>query len=320
MSRIVRPRSGLGRVVVGLPVFALLATLVALVLGLGPVHAQEFGSISGRVRDTNGNPVPGVLVGIFALDQPFSRTDAQGRYTVSGVPVTDAHYQLQLLAPCDDDRSRRVLVEGAETEDFEIGAGAERDDFGNTCRRATPLYEAGSTVVPLSGDDATTQVNLPFSFPFYGVRYSRAFVSTNGFISFTSNSSQFFNSTLPSDFAPPAMIAAYWDDLIVDAQANVRTRLAGSAPNRRFVIEWNNVQFFFSDNEFVRFNFEMVLFENGRILLQYRGIVPFTELHRLRGLSATVGIQNQNRTDGIQRSFNQPYLDDALAIEFNKPK
>lgn len=320
MAGDMRRRGGFGRLLIGLPMYGLVTLLVAWVTGLGPANAQEIGSISGVVRDTDGRPVPGVLVGIFALEQPFSLTDGQGRYTVSGIPVTDAHYQLQLLAPCDADRSRRVLVEGSETENFEIGGGVERDEFGNTCRRARPAYETGTTVLPLSGDDASVAVNMPFAFPFYGGRYNRAFVSTNGFLSFTQNTSQFFNTTLPSVDAPDALIAAYWDDLVVDAESKVRTRSAGSSPNRRFIIEWNDVGFFFGADEFTRLSFEIVLFENGRILLQYRGIDTFIEAQRERGLGATVGIQNQNGTDGIQRSYNQPYLDDALAIEFNAPK
>lgn len=323
MRKVLRPRSGTGRLAVGVPVFGLLLLLTTWVSGFAPAGADTFGSISGVVRDTNGNPVGGVMVGIFALNRPFTRTDAQGRYTITGIPVVDAHYQLQLLAPCDSDRSRRVLVEGTETENFEIGANPERDRFGNTCQRAAPLYEPAVTVLPLSGDDSDTQVTLPFSFSFYGARYSRAFVSTNGFISFTDRASQFFNTTLPSDGAPRTMIAAYWDDLFVDQFANVRTKSAGSAPNRRFIIEWNNVVYCCNpDNDFRRVSFEIVLLENGRILLQYREIDEFfyEETIRERGAGATVGIQNQDGTDGIQRSFNQPYLDNQLAIEFRAPK
>ena len=66
-----------------------------------------------------------------------------------------------------------------------------------------------------------------------------------------------------------------------------------------------------------RLDFEAVLLENGgQIVFNYKNIATDTSFERERGLSATVGLENLEGSAGIQRSFNQPRLDNGLAIEF----
>ena len=74
----------------------------------------------------------------------------------------------------------------------------------------------------------------------------------------------------PGTGTPNAAIYSFWDDLFVDATASVRTELLGSAPNRRFVIEWRNVHFFSDTTR--RIDVNVVLHENGQILTQYRNL------------------------------------------------
>jgi hypothetical protein len=129
------------------------------------------------------------------------------------------------------------------------------------------------------------------------------------------------NGPLPDSTSsrPNAAIYAFWDDLIVDApNASVRTTTGGVAPNRFFVIEWVNARFFFDDpaENIRRVSFEIVLFENGHIVLQYKDISTNSKDLRERGSSATVGIENQAGTAAVQRLFDQPLLDNGLGIEF----
>ena len=81
----------------------------------------------------------------------------------------------------------------------------------------------------------------------------------------------------------------------------MRTQLLGTAPNRRFVIEWRNVTF--SGDDFKkRFNFEIVLHENGVILLQYHNIATDG---RERGNSATVGVEDETGNSAVQFLYNR---------------
>jgi len=164
----------------------------------------------------------------------------------------------------------------------------------------TPGYIEAGTVLPLKGDEGNMQVSIPFLFTFYKVGYARAYVSTNGFLSFTGSSFSYINTSLPTTAVPNGAIYAFWDDLLVDSLASVRTQLLGATPNQQFVIEWRNVTF--SNDTSKRLDFEIVLQENGVILLQYRNIANDG---RVMGNSATIGVENETGTSAVQFSFNR---------------
>jgi len=67
----------------------------------------------------------------------------------------------------------------------------------------------------------------------------------------------------------------------------VLTEVRGTAPKRLFVIEWRNVTFS-SDNYGPRIDFEIVLYETGAILFQYRSI---DDNLLERGRYATIGLK-----------------------------
>jgi hypothetical protein len=80
--------------------------------------------------------------------------------------------------------------------------------------------------------------------------------------------------------------------------------MRGSAPNRRFVIEFRNVHFFEDTSR--RIDFNLVLHENGAILTQFRNIA---DDGRERGNSATLGLENGTGTDALRFSFNETLLE-----------
>jgi hypothetical protein len=181
----------------------------------------------------------------------------------------------------------------------------------------TPNYIEANTVLPLSGNDASLQVALPFPFTFYGTTYNQAYVSTNGYLNFLpgaphNNSSNL--CSLPRSASPNGSIYAFWDDLDVDGQASVRTESLGASP-KRFVIEWRNVTF---NEDFVnRIDFEIVLYETGAILLQYRNIA--LDVPRERGSSATIGLENPAGDAAVQFSCNTSAIEAGeFAIAFGK--
>jgi hypothetical protein len=146
---------------------------------------------------------------------------------------------------------------------------------------------------------------LPFPFRFYGQEYTTAFVSTNGHVTFLALSTSLTNVSLPATATPNAAVYGFWDDLFVDSPtASVRSDVLGTAPNRRFVIEWRNVRFFGDTTR--RIDLNIVLFESGQILTQSRNRA---DDGRERGNSATLGIENATGTVALQFSFNQPVLD-----------
>ncbi|MFD0823721.1 hypothetical protein ACFQ0D_36590, partial [Micromonospora zhanjiangensis] len=176
-----------------------------------------------------------------------------------------------------------------------------------------PFLPADDTVLPLTGDDAVTQVSCPFPVPFYGKTYAGAWVSTNGFLSFAGpGGAQPVNTSVPTAALPNAAVYPFWDDLRVWPDSSVRTALVGVAPNRRFVVEWRNIGHYGSSS--ARLTVEAVLSENGEIAFNYRDLT--TSKPRELGDSATVGIENPTGTAAVQHSYNQPVLVNGTAVVF----
>ena len=259
--------------------------------------------VSGRVRDSGGAAVAGATVSLDDGKQAnplTTTTDANGFYSFASVLKTT--YQATVSAGgCLATVTQQVSVQGPTTLNFTLPQ--RTDAFGYSCAaEATPFTEAAN-VIPLTGDDASTAVPLPFPFRFYGQEYTTAFVSTNGTVNFLALNTTFSNVSIPATGVPNAAIYAYWDDLFHDTSSSVRTELVGTAPNRRFVVEWRNVRFFGDTTR--RIDFNVVLFENGQILTQSRNLA---DDGRELGNSATLGIENATGTVALQYSFNQPVL------------
>ena len=266
-------------------------------------------SVSGRVRNSAGSGVAGATVSLDDGKQAnplTATTDASGFYSFAG--VLKATYQATASAAgCLATVTQQVAVQGPTTLNFTLPQ--RTDAFGYSCvLESTPFTEAAN-VLALTGDDAATSVPLPFPFRFYGQEYTTAFVSTNGNVNFLATNTTVANVAIPATGAPNAAIYSFWDDLLVDASASVRTGLLGTTPNRRFVVEWRNVRFFNDTTR--RIDLNVVLHENGQILTQHRNRA---DDGRELGNSATLGIENATGTVALQFSFNQPALDVEPAV------
>jgi hypothetical protein len=157
-------------------------------------------------------------------------------------------------------------------------------------------------------------VTLPFTVKLYGQSYTTAWVDTNGKVSFVNPGGYAAdNTTLPTTAAPNATAYAFWDDLVVDGSASVRTTVTGTAPNRAYVIEWRNVYIY--GNTSRRLNAEAVFYENGDVAFAYTGLDNSFE----QGSSATVGIENETGTVAFQYSANQPVLVSGNGVLFHPP-
>jgi len=268
-------------------------------------------TVSGVVSDGDGNPVANATVAIQGTPIPPVTTGVNGAYSFSNVPA--GTYTVAASAGgCFGAQSQSLVVDGDETLNFTLPARG--DGYGYTCVVEGAGYVEGDTPLALSGDDASTAVDLPFPFFFYGGNYSRAFVATNGHINFLAANSSFSNVAIPATALPNAAIYPFWDDLLVDASTSMRTMTAGTAPNRTFLIEWRNVTFF--GNATLRVDAEAELSESGSITFRYRNLGPDP---RELGNSATVGIENQTGTVALQYSFNIASLSNSQSIRFRPP-
>ncbi|MCP4837647.1 MAG: S8 family serine peptidase, partial [Phycisphaera sp.] len=89
---------------------------------------------------------------------------------------------------------------------------------------ALPYDPAGGVSLGL-GDDSFEQIDLPFSFPFYGSVYDVAFVGSNGYLTFESGDTA-YNESIAAHFDRPR-ISMLFDDLNPSAGGSVSWRNFG---------------------------------------------------------------------------------------------
>jgi subtilisin family serine protease len=284
-------------------------TTVNFPLFRAPAHA-----VSGIVRDADGNAVAGATVTIEGTPIPPTTTDSTGAYSFASVP--EGSYDVAADAGgCNDTREQTLIVDGDEALDFVLPALS--DAFGHTCKiLGSASYVQARTVLPLTGDDETLLVTLPFPFRYYGQTYQSVSIATNGFVTFGSEVDTWTNDSIPSPAVPNGAIYAYWDDLIIDGQSSVRTQVIGAQPNRRFVIEWRNATYYQDDTR--RVSFEVILSEaTYDFTVVYRQIAADD---RERGSSATLGIENAAGDDALEFSFDFAAIrSPGFALRYSEP-
>ena len=165
-------------------------------------------------------------------------------------------------------------------------------------------------------DDRAVLVDIGFGFGFYGQIFGQVMIGENGTLSFINyGGSHFFNEPIPSTNAPNSLIAPFWDDHYTPAGGAIYYETRGTSPNRTFIVEWFQVPHI-SDQINSRFTYQVILSEASQaIKFQYLSMTGIFG----NGSSATVGIENQTGTEGLQVSFNTPYVHDGLAIRIAVP-
>jgi hypothetical protein len=179
----------------------------------------------------------------------------------------------------------------------------------------TPVL-AGTT-----GDDVNSApAAMPFTFNFYRSNYTHMSVSSNGFMQLGvmappitpfSGAPSAIHPNIPDAANPNAYIAPFWTDLrdVVGGGSGVQVFTVGAAPNRRFVLHWNNVTHFSSNT--IRLSFQTRLYETSNVIeTVYCTVTPGMDmLNRATGSQSTIGIENATGTDGVEAAFNN-----AMAI------
>ncbi|MGH3734236.1 MAG: carboxypeptidase regulatory-like domain-containing protein [Micromonosporaceae bacterium] len=270
-------------------------------------------TLTGVVFDSDYAPLPGAVVTVESLGRSAAAGD-DGSYTVTGLVSGIYTVKATYGGPC----GLAAVVENVEIDGdayLDLQLTPVSDDQGYQCDTGTAAFTSTDTTVPLTGDDAVTAVSLPFVFPFYGGNYRTAWVDTNGILSFTDpgGSHPYDGSTLPSAAEPNALIAPFWDDLVVDAQSSVRTSSTGSDLAARFTVEWRNVAR--KANTAERLSFQVTLSPDGTVTTNYDGLDTDAE----RGAASVVGIEAPAGEDGLTYSVKQPVLADGKTVTFDYP-
>ncbi|MFC4071676.1 carboxypeptidase regulatory-like domain-containing protein [Actinoplanes subglobosus] len=271
-------------------------------------------SLSGPVVDEDGAPVVGATVTL----QPGGYTatsDANGMYDFPDLPIDTYTVRAGYQGRCGLAGSQSFLV-GKYGLELELTVFPIASKAGHLCAERTVTYASGTTVLALTGDDAVTKVALPFAFPFYGGAPLEVCVDTNGLLTFADTCVSYpytGGGQLGAEAEPNGIIAPFWDDLVVDTSAGVRTAVTGSGATKAMLIEWYNVHR--KGNTAQRLSFSVSLGIDGTITTNYAGLDNAAE----QGDFALVGIESPTGEDGLAYSTEEPALAAGKAIVFTNP-
>lgn len=157
-------------------------------------------------------------------------------------------------------------------------------------------------------------IDFGFNFPFYGIDRSYFYVDINGEILLADNTWQedfpnpgwgtdgnTFNYVfpVPGFTSMPALVSVFWDNLHADeGTGDIYIQTFGAEPDRYCVVEWNNLRYSSGSVEDTSLCFEVVFYENGDMIFQYKDVVLGQSNHD-NGISSTIGIQNDTYDIGL---------------------
>ena len=178
------------------------------------------------------------------------------------------------------------------------------------CIKYTPVYSfppghVQATRSTVSGqDDGEQNVSLGFNFDFKGTNYNRITLSSNGRAILENSNSNitYYNRPLSSTNTRSKSLNPFWDDLYPPARNTghygVFYKTIGSAPNRQFLLTYNNVAHF--SNRSMHVDVQMILQETtNKIFFCYGNMSGgYSDAS-----SATIGVKASN-TDYQEFSYN----------------
>lgn len=130
--------------------------------------------------------------------------------------------------------------------------------------------ETLGTNLDLSDNDCE-RVPLGFSYTFYGVTYTGVYVCSNGDITLNTPNND-WKAILPN--STMAIVAPAMSDWVPDATNNVFVQTVGTAPNRRFIVTWNNLRLKKSAMNGPRSTFRAILHETSNLAeLHYPSLI-----------------------------------------------
>ncbi|MBU1920566.1 hypothetical protein KKG66_06950 [bacterium] len=215
----------------------------------------ESGEIYLTLENVGGALIAAASATLTSLNPAVTVTDPNGNFSAAASGATSdnsgnrfglsatmqaypgEHVTLQCVFPLANGFADTVLF------DVVIGSGSSStptppDDYGywafdntDTAYPKAPTFnwieldpaEGGDgTVVNIIDDaneaDDATSVSLPFTFRFYGQDYNDIAICSNGWLAMGADQqihTDFRNYYLPSALGPSAMIAPFWDDLVI---------------------------------------------------------------------------------------------------------
>ncbi len=195
------------------------------------------------------------------------------------------------------------------------------DNFGNFWSDSDLDTDIGVEWVDIDGmgtqytfphnDQAGTQIEVGFDFPFLGGNYSQCIINANGWIGFGSDSDAWENTNIPSSSAPGPAIFGLWDDLNpVNDQCNADCSgyVYYYGDEEKFIVWFDQVVHWIgSGTTEGTYDFQFVIYPDGNIDLNYNTIIG--------NHTSTVGIQDAGGNNGMQVTSD---IQSELSLKFSQ--
>jgi hypothetical protein len=235
-----------------------------------------------------------------------------------------------------------------DTRAVDTNFGYWRMDHVDSPSRYTPI--SGGTAVAITtaadgtgingpADEGYYQITLPFTFDFFGTAQTSIYAQVNGFLSFITppngaSAADSYTIDCPLDGTTPFdLIAPFWSDSFATSNApasTLTTKTEGTAPFRRFIIEYANFESLYSNKAGVtnwlgdRVSHQAILYENGDIEFRYGPRTAPTVSKgcgsQHLGCSATIGLRNVDSSQIYQDRCTTTDVTDGTVVYFVHPR
>lgn len=195
--------------------------------------------------------------------------------------------------------------------DAEGNYWADSDNESTITAEWIDITEIGMLYNFPHNDQAGDPIDIGFDFSFYGQTYSQYIVNANGWVGFGSDNTEWDNSSIPNPSAPRPAIFGFWDDLNpVNDLCNefCAGEVYTHSNSDRTVISFNQVAHWWTNFENSFYDFQVVLFPSGIVQLNYGTIIG---IH-----AATIGMQDESGSVGLQVSYNNDFVHENLSVRF----
>lgn len=154
------------------------------------------------------------------------------------------------------------------------------------------------------GDDEAVDITLPLNFDFYGETQNSVKISSNGYLTFGNDGTNYYNDSIPRSYGVNNLIAPFWDDLNPNSGGSIY--YYHDAAQERFIVQYQDIPRYEVEGSLT---FQTILNADGSIVFQYDDLNATLD-------SATIGIENADGTKGVEVAYNENYVNDGLAVSF----
>jgi uncharacterized repeat protein (TIGR01451 family) len=225
------------------------------------------------------------------------------------------------LLPAAAPRAQAATVLPNRTGSNGIYAYTDSTEAGGPAFVWNSVVGAGGVRLNMPSDDDSVNVTAPFPVQYFQLNTTQLRIGNNGGLQLgtASGSLSYSNASLDNVNTPNSLVAPFWDDFgLAPTPRGVYTATLGVAPNRRFVIQWQDMPLYGAANINTMLSFQVVFSEGSSdILFYYNDLNDDNSTQDAdNGIAATVGIRGNTAAQALQYSFNEASLADGRAIRF----